>query len=290
MPPRSSPSSSKPRTCTVCGDHLTTSQVSVIEDSLVCTACVQELFELSLANENNFPPHWGKAVLNPKNFKQILDPAFFKKYACLENFDLGEDTEGETEGGPLEIDHVCSKEQGKLDPFEGLRSGKDYQICPNEGCRRPAELAAGCNHIACPCGTNYCFICAKPAEELSDHWKLGGCPRYGQPGSSSALYNDDIRLANDDDESDVENEDLWRWQMQTLLEQQGLQEPEPEQAGNRSRDDRDSEPHRTSARRTNSRLREPGGHRRIDHRAPMSDHDLGNHTEVTGDQSVDYDK
>lgn len=199
MPPKSLPSSSKPRTCKVCGDHLTTSQVSVIEDSTVCTACVQQLFELSLANENSFPPHWGKAVLNPKDFKQILDPAFFKKYAvrekewscpptervychgktskgevcgrflgrrtemrtrmdcvccrkcwwltclkCLENFDLGEDAEGETEDGPLEVEHVCSKEQKRLDPLEGLKRGQDYQVCPNEGCRRGAELAAGC--------------------------------------------------------------------------------------------------------------------------------------------------
>lgn len=96
-----------------------------------------------------------------------------------------------------------------------------------------ADMLIG-NHIACLCGTNYCFICAVPAEELSDHWNFGGCPRYGQPGSSSALYNNHIRLADNEAEIDAEGDDLWRWQIQTLREQEGLQPSEHTSTPSRS--------------------------------------------------------
>lgn len=54
---------------------------------------------------------------------------------------------------------------------------------------------------------------------------MGGCPRYGRPGSRAAIYNDDIRLADDDAVVEAADEDLWRWQMQILMEQADAEEP-----------------------------------------------------------------
>lgn len=71
---------------------------------------------------------------------------WFTCLKCAECFDLGEDPNEEAEEGPVEIPHVCSTKRvkEKVDAFKGLKRGRDYQICPDGGCRRPAELAAGC--------------------------------------------------------------------------------------------------------------------------------------------------
>lgn len=75
---------------------------------------------------------------------------WFTCLKCLECFDLGEDLGDEGHDGPVGIEHACSEERrGVENAFEGLKRGRDYQICPNEGCRRPAELAAGCKWLPC---------------------------------------------------------------------------------------------------------------------------------------------
>ena len=32
--------------------------------------------------------------------------------------------------------------------------------------------------MKCPCGTEFCYLCGKPAGERSSHWRSGKCPRY----------------------------------------------------------------------------------------------------------------
>lgn len=64
--------------------------------------------------------------------------------------------------------------------LSGLQRGKHWQRCPNEQCRRVFELKEACNHLTCPCGTSYCFICGKEASAISKHWDKGGCPRYSK--------------------------------------------------------------------------------------------------------------
>jgi len=78
--------------------------------------------------------------------------------------------------------------------FEGLRRGKDFQICPYENCQRKIELIDGCNHIRCTCGAQFCFVCGQSAMDGSYHWTRTndpkpGCPRYKQPGSPNAIYD-----------------------------------------------------------------------------------------------------
>lgn len=63
---------------------------------------------------------------------------------CQEGFDLGEDPEDESEDGDVELAHVCPEAGKETDPYKGLKCGRDYKLCPSEGCQRPAELAAGC--------------------------------------------------------------------------------------------------------------------------------------------------
>jgi hypothetical protein len=42
--------------------------------------------------------------------------------------------------------------------------------CP--GCGRMIELAEACNHMTCPCGQDFCFICGR-------EWHAHDCPPYG---------------------------------------------------------------------------------------------------------------
>jgi hypothetical protein len=32
--------------------------------------------------------------------------------------------------------------------------------------------------MKCPCGSEFCYLCGKPAGERSSHWRSGKCPRY----------------------------------------------------------------------------------------------------------------
>jgi hypothetical protein len=105
-------------------------------------------------------------------------------------------------GGPViagdhgEDAHICNttSEQNGL---EGLTRGKEYQDCPK--CGLSTELRDGCNHMTRPrCTTDYCFQCGKEARPGDDHWKAGGCLRWGQPGSERARHD------LDDEDSDLE--------------------------------------------------------------------------------------
>ncbi|KAI6803973.1 hypothetical protein D0861_03757 [Hortaea werneckii] len=86
--------------------------------------------------------------------------------------------------------HFCSEGVVAFqDPFTGMQRGKDYQLCPK--CQTPINLAAGCNHLMCGCGTSFCYICGLDISLVEmDHFAVGmPCPRYNQPGTSAALYD-----------------------------------------------------------------------------------------------------
>lgn len=87
----------------------------------------------------------------------------------------------------------------------GLKKGKDFQICPGEGCARAIELAEACNAITCQCGTNFCYVCGEEAEPESEHWLRvdGGCPRYGVAGSAREIFDDDFDHADDGANADA---------------------------------------------------------------------------------------
>ncbi|KAI7227188.1 hypothetical protein KC330_g8512 [Hortaea werneckii] len=86
--------------------------------------------------------------------------------------------------------HFCIEEEVDMqDPFTGMQRGKDYQLCPK--CQTSINLAAGCNHLMCGCGTPFCYICGVDISQTEmDHFALGmPCPRYNQPGTSAAVYD-----------------------------------------------------------------------------------------------------
>jgi hypothetical protein len=94
-----------------------------------------------------------------------------------------------------------------------LTRGKDFQICPGEGCERVVQLAEACNQMSCLCGVSFCYVCGKKAEASSDHWlrELGGCPRWGERGSGRELFDDDDP-DEDDDADDAGAEEMVPWE------------------------------------------------------------------------------
>lgn len=98
---------------------------------------------------------------------------------------------GRLEHSPTDDSHRCVPIDTDDAVFEGLKRGKDYQICPSERCGMKIELSEACNAMRCHCGTTFCYICGEPANEGSDHWtkKPNGCPKYHQPGAENARYD-----------------------------------------------------------------------------------------------------
>jgi hypothetical protein len=137
-----------------------------------------------------------------------------KWYTCLrceESFSTGD-----VGGVEVEIEHECdTRRDGEIEEraFRGLVKGREWQVCPNEMCKRRVELSDGCNHMRCVCRMHFCFICGKPVRDGEGHWrKEGGCPRFGQKDSKRAIYDENDVWNDNDDVGDEER----AWQMQRV--------------------------------------------------------------------------
>ena len=106
--------------------------------------------------------------------------------------------------GGFGVPHECVPERRLGErrlALGGLKKGRDFQVCPGEGCGRMIELTEACNAITCQCGTNFCYVCGEPAEPGSEHWMrdVDGCPRYGVEGSGREMFDDDFGQAEEED-------------------------------------------------------------------------------------------
>ncbi|KAK4575410.1 hypothetical protein LTR86_001264 [Recurvomyces mirabilis] len=88
--------------------------------------------------------------------------------------------------------HDCKKENLKRwsDGDWLTVKGVDYQICPNDKCKKRWNLDSGCNSLRCVCRTHFCYICGEKARHDSDHWRKGRCPQYNQPGTAKVQHDD----------------------------------------------------------------------------------------------------
>jgi hypothetical protein len=190
------------------------------------------------------------------------------------------------EGANVAIEHECDphrEREFEERAFRGLKKGSEWQVCPNEKCKRRVELSDGCNHVRCVCREHFCFICGNPVRDGEGHWrKEGGCPRFGQKGGERAIYDendvyDDNGDVGDDERAreiqrleDGEDAAAWRafeFQMQAVEEmRRHLVETEAARL-------RDREQQRGGEADTgnSSGLRR---HRRVRRRRPHDDQDL----------------
>jgi len=152
-------------------------------------------------------------------------------YTCLRCSDSF--SPSDTSAAQISIEHHCDpkrEQEFENRAFNGLKLGKDYQICPNETCKRKVELSHGCNYIRCHCRTSFCFICGQLVRDGNGHWKSeGGCPRFGQPGDGRAIYDDEDRY---DDNEDLTDEQRAR----ELFHREALVMPDWQQDAQRAMD------------------------------------------------------
>ena len=101
--------------------------------------------------------------------------------------------------------HVCeANKDGDQDAFKGLTPGKDYQLCP--GCSSPYFLGEGCNSVTCRnCRVGFCMICGVQVKHGDkEHWMPPGCPRFGTRNSAAPIFDDEVNIADADDDAAVQ--------------------------------------------------------------------------------------
>jgi hypothetical protein len=125
--------------------------------------------------------------------------AWYTCLRCEESFSTSD-----VAGANAAIEHQCDPHRDREfeeRAFQGLKRGREWQVCPNEKCKRRVELSDGCNHVRCVCREHFCFICGMPVRDEEGHWwKEGGCPRFGHKGGKRAIYDENDLY---DDNGDV---------------------------------------------------------------------------------------
>lgn len=164
--------------CSVClEDHVSRDRPPGLpwatrEDDLVCEACVKAPFENALKHDISWPAKWGVEILDIEHFRSILPADLIAKY------------------NGKEAKFLARRTMARDDLQSTMVQGMDYQLCP--WCRIVVYLEDGCDHISCPCGASFCFICGNAAFDREDgfnHWALGGCPKYHAPNSGREQYD-----------------------------------------------------------------------------------------------------
>ena len=157
---------------TCCLDYNTTEDQpwQTKDAALVCASCIIRVFELGLENDYTWPPRFGPDVLHSEDFASILPTKLLDRI-----------TERLSKGEPrLDPEEVAAATKGQI-------RDKDYQVCP--GCSLILFLKDGCNHMECVCMAPFCFICGQVTQHNDNHFKKGGCPRWGQPTSKQAMFD-----------------------------------------------------------------------------------------------------
>merc|ERR550532_1017196 len=96
---------------------------------------------------------------------------------------------------PLKCDEVEKDGEVRIRQFlEKQMAERNMRRCPNPKCMKPCERIEGCNHMKCPCGTHFCWLCGERVNAVRpyDHYKDGSegggtdnqssrCKVWGEP-------------------------------------------------------------------------------------------------------------
>lgn len=116
----------------------------------------------------------------------------------------------EPDHAPLRCDEVEKDAETRLRTYlEERMAESSMRRCPNKQCGKAFERTEGCNKMACPCGTSFCYLCGQRLDKKRpyDHYKdghVGGgkdsgqskCTVYGTPAwakKSAAEHKEDAR-------------------------------------------------------------------------------------------------
>ncbi|KEQ81875.1 hypothetical protein M438DRAFT_301409 [Aureobasidium pullulans EXF-150] len=150
-----------------------------------CRDCVTELFQASMIDESLYPPRCCRQVIPLEDAKLVLHPKLVRDF---EHKSIELDTKDRTYcfdprcSTFIPIDHItdniascadcgrrtcaickvaahlgdCPRDEA-LQEFLQTADDQGWQRCYS--CRRVVDLRTGCNHITCPCGAHFCYVC-----------------------------------------------------------------------------------------------------------------------------------
>ncbi|RKF55411.1 putative E3 ubiquitin-protein ligase ARI9 [Golovinomyces cichoracearum] len=186
--------------CIACNEEFSSQELARVSCSHeYCRGCLSDLIQISLRDDGFYPPNCCKQPILLANFQMFLSPElvrlFDEKRIELESQDRtycsNQACSVFIQTGGIESDRAVCAQCGTLTcvtckatfhdgdcPADialhnvlELAKRQGWQRCFN--CRRVIELEMGCNHMTCPCGTEFCYVCA-------ERWKTCGCPQWDE--------------------------------------------------------------------------------------------------------------
>ncbi|OLN81204.1 putative E3 ubiquitin-protein ligase ARI5 [Colletotrichum chlorophyti] len=165
-----------------------------------CSSCLKTLFKNSLTDETLFPPRCCGRAIPVDNHLPFLSPRIVGEFRAKE-------IEFSTQNRTYCYEKTCSTfipptfirddiatcprcrqktcvmckgaQHRRQDCAEDTLTQDLLQIAAANGwqrcysCRRVVELLYGCNHMTCPCGAQFCYLCGEP-------WKTCTCAQWNE--------------------------------------------------------------------------------------------------------------
>ncbi|TVY29615.1 putative E3 ubiquitin-protein ligase [Lachnellula hyalina] len=184
--------------CTACQDDFQFYDTARAPcDHEYCRTCLKDLFRASITDDSLFPPkccgqtipagsvriHLTGDLIRQYEAKKIEyetpDRTYCSNVLCFA-FIRVENIQNERATCPACTEVTCTMCKGKahrgdcpadtaLQLVLDTANENGWQRCYS--CRRLVELDIGCNHITCPCGSEFCYVCAR-------RWKTCLCPQW----------------------------------------------------------------------------------------------------------------
>ncbi|POS85312.1 hypothetical protein EPUL_003328 [Erysiphe pulchra] len=164
-----------------------------------CSECLSKLIQTSIKDDGLFPPKCCKQPIPLTNINMFLSPELVHRFEVkkieLETQDrtycsnqtCSAFIRTEFIKGDLAICPECeavtcnickaASHDGDCPADTALQSiiqlakANGWKRCYN--CRCMIELDMGCNHMTCPCGTQFCYVC-------TERWKTCECPQWDE--------------------------------------------------------------------------------------------------------------